>query len=242
MAPPFSAFIRVRDVLASIRSEVTNLLSFQLGDVLSDVPESNEAELWQQPGFASLPADPTPGQSAAQFLVITRGDRDFAIAGRDKRAADIYKNLKPGDTCIYATSGMARLVLKGNGDIVLLTTDTNEDSGRTIFFRLSPNGVLGTPEIRLHTPFFELWIDGTGFHAHDRSGAKIDFGSLGAPDPISALSAILTLTASTLNLKGTVKVGAGPVYMQGAVTPTPEPVPSPTNPTAGSTSLLVSVP
>ena len=242
MTAPLSALIRVRDALASARNELTNLFTLQLGDVLSDVPESNEAELFQQPGFASCPAAATPGQAAAQFVVITRGDRDFAIAGRDKRAADIYKNLSPGDTCVYATSGMARILLKANGDIVFLTTDTNDDSGRSMFLRISPKGVLGTPEIRLHTPFFALWIDGTGFHAHDRSGAKIDFGSLGAPSPLSALTAILTLTAATINLKGTTKVGEGPVYMQGAVTPSPAPVPSPTNPTAGTTSLLVSIP
>lgn len=241
MTAPLAALFRVRDALASVRSDLTNLFTLQLGDVLTDVPESAEAELWQQPGFASVPAVATAGQGAAQFVVITRGDRDFAISGRDKRAADIYKNLAPGDTCVYATSGMARLILKANGTIALITTDTNSDSGRTMYLSMSPKGPSGDPEIRLETPFFKAWVDGSGLHLLDRSGAQVDFGSVGGvPSPFSAISSFFKVTAAVVKIAGAATmIGKGPAYQQAGLAPNPGPV-APGSST-GSGSVAISI-
>ncbi len=241
MTAPLGATFRIRDALGSTRDDETNLVTLQMGDVITEEPEAQETELMQQPGFASRPADATPGKAAAQYVTITRSDRDLAVAGRDKRAADIYKNLGPGDTCVYATSGAARLLLKANGTIAAITTDTNDDSGRTMYVAMSAKGPSGGPELRLETPFFKAWIDASGLHMVDRSGAKLDFGSVGGvPSPFDAVTSFFKIAAAIVKIEGAATmIGKGPTYQQAGLAPNPGPV-APGSST-GSSSVAVSL-
>lgn len=214
------ALVRIRQVLASIRNEVTNLLSAQLGDVFSEQPESQEAETFQHFGFASRPAKAVAGKSAGQVVTLDRSDRDLIVAERDSRAAQMYANLGDGETAVFASAGAARMLCKADGSVNLYTTFTNDDSGRGVFLRITPK------EFRFEAPWGRFWFDETGFHIVDRSGARIDGGSLGGlPDPFSQLSSMVTIEAAGVLVDGgNVKLGKGTVYTSVVGNLTPGPV------------------
>ena len=106
-----------RDVLSTVLSSATNFILAQIGDVVTSKVSSDNAEWWQHVGFASRPRKPDAGSSAAQVVVVTKGDHDAVIASRDSRVASIYGQLDHGETAVFASVGGAIAIFKKDGTI-----------------------------------------------------------------------------------------------------------------------------
>ncbi len=221
------------DILNATRSEVTSSVMLQTGDALSGTVESDQVESWQHAGFCSIPANPVEGQSACQGLVRRRGDIDICTNTRDTRGQAIAGNLGPGETCVYAGgrdgNSQGRLLLKGDGSITLLTTDTNIAAGKVVAFRLSPT------EMRFTAPWGSFVFDASGFHLKTKAGPRFDMGGIsipGIPDALSGpLSGYINLTAPVIkNTAANVFNGAGSVFSPAIYAPVnPLPPPAPIN-------------
>lgn len=133
---------RGADFVFFTRDAKTNVVNCTFGDAATEKTESVDAELWQQAGFASLPAKPTKGASGAQVLFLRGGDRDAVIATRDARSASIYGQLTWGETALFATgedgTGQARIFLKKDGSISLYTREGNTASGQGLIIQVDP--------------------------------------------------------------------------------------------------------
>lgn len=136
----FTYLFDFADVLVTVLNSTTKAIQAQIGDATGETPDSDDAEWWQQTGFASRPAVPTQGNSACQAVVLKHGDRDVIIATRDVRGTTIYGNLKDGETCVYASTGQARTLWKSTGDIWDITTVGNTAGGHTVARHLGADG------------------------------------------------------------------------------------------------------
>lgn len=204
MSPPIASLFKVgTDILNAVR-DATGFILLQLGDVIAEQAESQEAELWGPFGLCSIPAPATPGKSAAQGIAITRSDRDLCIAGRDSRCASIYGQLSPGETCVYASLGQARTLYKKDGSITHVTTDDNTSSGKTVAERLGPDGW------RVTTPKATLIANDDGILFTTQSGkAWIHLQDDGT----------VTIAGTTINLMGgQVQLGANASALTPALT------------------------
>lgn len=153
------------DVLSAVIDATTKIPLLQIGDAVSSTAMADRAEHWQQAGFTSIPAAPTAGSPSCQVISIKQGGRRAIIATRDARASTIYGSLKPGETCVYATAGQARVMLKKDGSITRVTTSDNTPGGVTISDRLGPDGwTLTTPwgELSLTAQGLSLMVSGAG--------------------------------------------------------------------------------
>lgn len=107
-------------MLKSSVSAKTKRILVQLGDVVNQQNESDEAQWWQHVGFRSRPPKPEAGKRATQVVMVRRGDNDVVIASNDERGQDL-EDLDDGDTMVYAPgpdgTGKARILLKGDGSI-----------------------------------------------------------------------------------------------------------------------------
>jgi len=134
----------VEDMLRTDRTD-RGLLTAQLGDVIAESAESQQAEVWQSVGFASRPSKATAGSAAAQAVTIRTSLRDLVVATRDSRSAEMYGQLSDGETALYAAgatgTAQARVLLKDDGTINLVTTDDNTSSGQTHLFQFGPEGM-----------------------------------------------------------------------------------------------------
>ena len=121
-APKLADIVNIGlDILKSVKSAATGLITAQTGDVVSSQVVSDNAEWWQHVGFCSRPAVPTAGSKAAQCVSVRRSDNDAIIASRDARGTSIYGNLADGETCVYACSSAARVLLKADGSANVYT-------------------------------------------------------------------------------------------------------------------------
>lgn len=145
------------DVMSVVLDTVTNAIVAQIGDSTNENVDHDSAEWWQQTGFASMPAPPTQGGASCQGLAVKHSDRDMVFATRDLRASKIYGNLKPGEACMYATVGAARVFTKANGSVVLYTTVDNTQKGQSLSLVLAPTGVT------LVTPWGGFMLNSSGW-------------------------------------------------------------------------------
>lgn len=206
------------DILSTTISAVTNKITAQTGDAIRQSTDASDLEWWQHVGFASRPAKPIAGKSAAQCVVLKTSDRDAAIASQDVRGLAIYGNLKHGETCCYGAGedglSQGRAFFKDDGSVTLLTTNDNTPTGKVVALKLAPDAFTFT------APWGSFKFDATGFHMKVKSGgSRIDIGgmdlsSLGIPTAITdQLTGYITLTAAKINLKGGVcTLGLGPSY------------------------------
>lgn len=197
-APDFRSLIHYGyDILTTTVDKVTGKILAQLGDVHKETTDTDNAEWLQQPGFASRPSNPEKGKQAAQAMCVRMGDHDVCIGAIDMRALDLYGNIKPGETCIYAAGADAtaqgRIMLKGNGSVTIFTTSDNTKDGNALYFRVSPTGLDFVSE------FGTLKFDSTGFHINHASGARFDLGGIsGMPSPLDQISSYIRMQASSL--------------------------------------------
>jgi hypothetical protein len=140
------------------------------------------------------------------------------------RELPYFGNLKEGDIAFNGGSGAARIILKANGGIVLMTTDDNSPSGNAIFFKLDTNGLL------IVTPWGTLRFDKTGFHV--RAGAaKFDLMTLGgtAFSAMGGNGTVCMINAATIDLHGYCSLGIPTIpntYYTAGMYPLPTPMPS----------------
>lgn len=121
----------IYDVLTTEQDPATGTLTAQLGDATNSEVLSENAEIWSHFGFASRPSNVEPNaDNAPQVIAIARSDRDLVVAERDTRGQEIYGQLGPGETCLYAGgvlgTGQARVLLKADGAINLYTKAQND--------------------------------------------------------------------------------------------------------------------
>lgn len=97
----------------------------QTGDVVGGFVESNDAEVWGPPGYASRPARANKGKDAAQALTINQGSNDIIFAFRDIRASGLIGTLGPGETCVYApgpsNQGTCKALFQNDGSATMIT-------------------------------------------------------------------------------------------------------------------------
>lgn len=198
------------DILTTTLDRVTNKILAQTGNVVGEVAESDNVEWWQHVGFSSRPSNPTKGKTAAQALVMEEGGHDVAFASQDTRSQEIYGNLKPGETCLWAGGAdglaQARVIEKADGSINIYTTDTNTKDGKAVYFRVAPDG------FSFVAPWGSLKYDPTGFHINHASGASFNLGGIyGLPGPLSDISSYVRMQAGTLNVSASAQsMGVGP--------------------------------
>ena len=196
------------DILASTLDLKTGTLTAQFGDVTKGTADSDSAEMWfGAPGLAARPALPTQGAASCQVLCLKRSDHDIGFAYRDLRASSIYGNLAPGEGCLYATSGQARLFVKADGSVRMMTTDDNTVTGNTGWFGISPvtQGADGLPhkggELRYYFPWGGAWHDSSGYHLRTWHGVKVDAGGLVLPSPIGAKASTYSIKSDAIFLR-----------------------------------------
>lgn len=188
------------DVMAVVLDKVTHAIVAQIGDSTNAVVDSDRAEWWQHTGFASMPAAPTQGAASCQGIAIKHSDRDMVIASRDLRAASIYGNLKPGETCVYAATGAARTLYKANGSVVDYTTSDNTAGGTSISAALSPTGY------SLVTPWGAITINSNGITL-TAGQASLTL----TPDGVATLAGTqVEVAGSVAAIQGTVGTFIGP--------------------------------
>lgn len=226
-------FLFGQDVLSAglDANSTTSVIVAQIGDSIAGTVESDNCEWWQHAGLASIPSSPTPDGKAAQCLAIRQTDRPVVFASRDLRMSQIYGNLKPGETCLYAggATGTAqgKVLLKADGSVTLGTTDSNAAGGNAIFLRVSPaNGL----------EFVSPW----GTMSFGPNGFKLRVGAFGPeirayimapalPGPLSALQSVIKVKGAFVKIDGT-SVMLGPdtpatIWMPAAYGPDPAPGP-----------------
>jgi hypothetical protein len=177
------------DILATTVSTATKKITAQLGSVVGETSDSDEADWWQHVGFASRPAKPEAGKSAAQAVIVRQGDRDAVIASQDLRGLELYGNLRDGETCIYAPgadgAAQARVLLKADGSINLLTRNGNDANGASVGVFIAADG--------------SITLAGTG-------GAAVMLGNDGGVKLFNAGGALQLLASGKIKIASTAKV------------------------------------
>lgn len=197
--PSLSTLIQIGvDVLNVTRDQNTGTPLAQIGDVVGQQVDSDRAVWYQHVGFVSTPTLPVAGQQAAQGVVVKRGADDAVIASRDLRGQALQGNMGAGEACVYAGgaagNGQARVILRGDGTIAAITTDTNTAAGNTVYWRVTPK------EERFHAPWGKRWLDASGYHVRHVGGAAFDLGAAGLPAPFSAFSSYALLQADMVRI------------------------------------------
>lgn len=194
MTPKMSALFDIGvDILKTVRSAATGLITAQTGDSVAKTTNGDAAEWWQHVGFVSRPAVPTAGQAACQGVAIKRGDNDAIVATRDARGTSIYGSLADGEACVYSPGAQGRVLLKANGTVNIYTTSDNTSSGQSIILTVGPTGV------SIGSPWGAFIMDSGGVRMADSSGTA----------GISIANGAVTIIGTTIALNGsTVSLGA----------------------------------
>ncbi len=195
-----------KDILVTTLNSVTNMVTAQLGDSTSQHAETDNNEWWQHVGFVSRPAKPTQGGASCQGLCLKANDHDIIFATRDTRGSSIVGNLADGEACMYAPGAQGRVLLKINGSVILLTTDSNTATGNTMFAGLSPVAASGAAggEWRVFAPWGQQFQDGTGYHLRTWHGARLDIGGMSLPAPFNIFGSSARLSADIIHLDAAV--------------------------------------
>ena len=110
-------------ILRTTVDAATRALTAQVGDVLEETVDSDEAELWQQPGLFSRPPQPAAKTRSAQAVALRTAGRFILLAVRDLRG--LPSDIGDGETCVYAPGpdgrGQARTVWRGDGRVQIET-------------------------------------------------------------------------------------------------------------------------
>ena len=223
-APSLSAAFQVGiNIMNSVIDKVTGTILLVTGDVVTQTAEADNVELWGPLGYIVRPSKPQAGKAAAECITLRRGDRDIAFCARDQRGQLLSGNLNDGEVCLYAGgadgNAQARIMLKADGSVALLTTDSNTPTGKVVTLRMSPS------ELRFAAPWGSLVFDASGLHIKTKSGpTRLDMGGMSVPGLPSALTAPLSsyiaLTAGVIrNVAANVFNGAGAVFFPAVASP-----------------------
>lgn len=205
----------------------------QVGDVKSETAQDDNVPLFQTPGVVSLPAAPTPGESAAEVVLWKTDGADVAIAARDVRTVGNAGNIVEGETCVYAPGSQAYALFKNDGAVTIGTTSDNARDGFSVYYQCRPAGHYWNSE------FGSAKFDSTGFHVSHTSGAKIDLGAIGGfPSPLDALGSYFKVRAAIATIEASI-VSLGPA--SGTESPAAKSIPLLTYLTALNAALAVAI-
>lgn len=200
-AEMFSYYFDVgKDILFSGLDRATNTILCQIGNSASQVVDSDACELWQTPGVWSLPAAPTQGKPSCQALILKHSNRDMIFATRDLRNSAIYGNLKPGETCVGASTGQARILFKADGSVNTVTTSDNTAGGQTLLHHFGPDG------LNIVTPWGGITVNSTGITLTAGSSAL----TLTAAGKAMLTGTQVAVQGSVAAISGTVGTFIGP--------------------------------
>lgn len=177
-APDLSGFLKVGlDVMNTRVDPTTKKLLAQLGCVGKETTdpttgettesdattESDNAEVWQQPGFCSRAPKPVAGQKAPQSVSLCASDHDIIIAQQDERGRENYGELDYGEACVYGAgptgTAQGRSLYKGDGSVTHMTRKGNVAGGVAIMIQLdAANGAIRL----LNDKGYGIIIDGDG--------------------------------------------------------------------------------
>jgi hypothetical protein len=83
----------------------------------------------------------------------------------------MYGLLSEGETCLYAAgkdgNSQARILLKDDGSINFVTTDTNTKDGKTLLMRIASDG------IQITTPWGGLVLNQDGWSLYTQDGTSM---------------------------------------------------------------------
>lgn len=215
-----AGFIQVGfDILTTVVNEKTRKVLAQIGSVLAEKTDADNAEWWQHVGFLSRPSKPEAKTKAAQAVVIRAGDHDIIIASQDDRGRQLYGNLKEGETCVYASGvnglGQARSLWRDDGAITHYTTEGNVAGGRGIYSRIGKglDDETGAPDgFSWAAPWGTMRFDQTGFHVVCSNGAEFHLGGIsGMPAPLDQLGTYCNIQAAAFTTTSSAQAfGGGP--------------------------------
>lgn len=161
------------DVLKTTINSKTKLLVAQLGDVVSKVIDSDNADWFQHVGFVSRPSKPEAGVRSCQTVVVKEARGDTVIASRDTRGADLAGQIADGETCLYAPgatgTAQARVLLKADGSVNIFTRDGNTSAGQGVIVRVGADDSIS---FQTTTCRFTMDSDGITMSA-GKSGLKL---------------------------------------------------------------------
>jgi len=181
------------DILKTVLSKTTGLITAQTGDVVSKTVNADGAEWWQHVGFVSRPAVPTAGQAACQGIAIKRSDNDAIIATRDARGSTIYGSLADGESCIYSPGAQGRVLLKADGSVNIYTTSDNTGTGQSVILTVAPGAV------SIGTPWGALVMDSNGI----RMGAGSAGIQVGSDGTVTIIGTKIALNGGSVSLGAT---------------------------------------
>lgn len=217
------------DILSTTRDEGTKTITAQIGDVVGEEVDADNAEIWQQPGLASRPSKAEPKKAACQAVVIRETGHDVCIAMRDVRGQEIAGNLKEGETCVYSggadNKAQARSLWKADGSISHVTFVGNDPSGATIGQFIQASGNIDTvakdaclllrpSAARLFTPNASVSLEGDDFKVYAAGKANLNASTivlggataqptLNASDLTALIGALNTFAAAVATVEGT---------------------------------------
>lgn len=192
-APDLAGFLKVGlDVMSTTVHPKTKKLLAQLGHVGKETTdpdtgkmvstdastESDNAEIWQQPGIVSRAPKPEKGQTAPQAVALCMGDHDVVIAQQDERGRDLYGSLGYGETSVYGAGAdgksQGRSLYKDDGSVTHLTRKGNTKDGVAIMMQLDASGsirlmndkgygiIIGPSDITISAGDASLKLTGSG--------------------------------------------------------------------------------
>jgi hypothetical protein len=109
----------------------------------------------------------------------------------------VIGNLVDGEAGVVAALGVARVLLKKNGTIVLYTSDNNTITGNDVFLKMGPS------TLTFISPWCTIECSPNGYFVKHGSGAQIRMGAInGLPAPLNVLASYAKLKAATCKVDG----------------------------------------
>lgn len=211
-----SEFFRIgAGVLRTTLDDKFGTILAQIGDAVTNTVSRDVAELWGPGGFLFRPSKAEPGKQAAEAIVLRAFGHEIILGLRDLRGQKLAKTLKEGELCLYGPgefgTSQGRVLIKQDGSVTLLTTDTNTDEGKVVSFRLSPTS------LTFQAPWGSFIFDASGWHLKTKAGPRMDMGGLQVPGLPSQISGFfggyVSFQTPVFRAKASnVFLGAGEVY------------------------------
>ena len=175
--------------------------------------------------ISSLAGLRVPPKGSTVYVAIPKGMESVPAAGVIFAAVEKLPskagNVKADEVAILGRGeSQARVVVKENGTVSMMTTAGNAQGGKAVIFKIGPDG------FTFSSPWGNMRFDATGFHVKTKAGPSLDMGAVVVPGLSSipgmteiagALTGYCTISAPTVTAKGQiVNLGPGPNYLYAA--------------------------
>lgn len=180
-----------------------NSVTLTLGVAYTGETYTESALLFSPPGLTSMPVGPGTFDSNGNFTAdntspagtqavsYVRNDQWIVLGTRDTRTQLQAGSLGKGETCLYGLLGQARVLLKADSSVNLITTDTGDASGNNVQLSITPTGLY------FNAPWGKIAFDAAGFRVSTASGGSISL--LGSSNPTASTQFYVSASNSTLS-------------------------------------------